>query len=149
MPDDPISLGEAAKTTDQLFVWCKACGHSNQTDPANVAEQFGPKTSLAAWRERLSVPPRAVILSIARRTRFRRRLLGSAGNRKMPAAANSHEPETEAEDRARNRHRGRRESQSGADHDHGRTAERSDGVKIGAQHGRNLGQEHIAGHAAA
>jgi len=36
-------------------------------------------------------------------------LVGSLGDRKMPAAANSHEPEPEAEDRARNRHRGRRE----------------------------------------
>ena len=34
-------------------------------------------------------------------------LVGSLGDRKMPAAANSHEPEPEAEDRARNRHRGR------------------------------------------
>jgi hypothetical protein len=51
-----------------------------------------------------SAPPRAVILPILWRTRFRGRLLGFAGDRKVPAAANSDEPEPEAEDRAGNRH---------------------------------------------
>ena len=67
----------------------------------------------------------------------------------MPTAADSHEPEPEAEDRPGNRHRGRREVQRGADHDHGRTGQSGDGVKIGAQYGGNLGQQQIAGHAAA
>jgi hypothetical protein len=54
----------------------------------------------------------------------------------------------EAENRAGNRHRGRREPQRDADHDHGRAGQGGNGVKIGAQHGGDLRQEHIAGHAA-
>ena len=65
-------------------------------------------------------------------TYTRLRLLRSAGDRKVPAAANSDEPKPEAEDRARNRHRGRREPQRGADHHNGRTGQGGDGVKIGA-----------------
>src|SRR6516164_7007397 len=49
--------------------------------------------------------------------------------------------------RARDRHRGRQKRQGVADHD--RTEEGGDGIKIGAQYGRNLGQQQIAGHAAA
>ena len=79
--------------------------------------------------------PRAVILPIFWRTRFRGRLLGFAGDRKVPAAANSNKPEPEAEDRTGNRRRGRREPQRGADHDDGRTGQGGDGVKIGAQPG--------------
>ena len=61
------------------------------------------------------------------------RLIGRGlGERKMPAAANSHEPEPEAENRARNRHRGRRESQCGTDHDHGGAGQCGESVKIGA-----------------
>jgi hypothetical protein len=51
--DDPITLDEAAKTTAQMFVWCRTCGHQNQTDPAGLAQQLGDKTSLRAWRVRL------------------------------------------------------------------------------------------------
>src|SRR5260370_23224603 len=80
----------------------------------------------------ISEPPRAVILPILWRTRFRGRLR-FAGDRKVPAAANSDEPEPEAEDRPGNRHRGRREPQRGADHDHGRAGQGSEGVNIGAQ----------------
>ena len=66
------------------------------------------------------------------------RLLGFAGDRKVPAAANSNKPEPEAEDRTGNRRRGRREPQRGADHDDGRTGQGGDGVKIGAQDGGDL-----------
>jgi hypothetical protein len=55
----------------------------------------------------ISEPPRTVILTIARRARFRGRLLGCAGDRQMPAAANGHEPKPETEERAGNRERGR------------------------------------------
>jgi len=51
--DTPMTLGNAAKTSLQLIVWCKACQHQNQTDPADVAERFGAETSLVAWRDRL------------------------------------------------------------------------------------------------
>jgi len=38
---------------------------------------------------------------------------------------------------------------NGTDHDHDRAGQSGDGVKIGAQYSGNLGQQHIAGHAAA
>ena len=75
------------------------------------------------------------------RTRLRGWLLGSVGDGKVPAAANSHEPEPETEDRAGNRRRGRRELQCGADHDHGRAGQGGDSIKLGAQHGGNFGQK--------
>jgi len=53
MSDTPVTLGHAAKASLQLIVWCKACGHQNQTDPADVAARFGADTSLQQWRERL------------------------------------------------------------------------------------------------
>jgi len=53
LSDDPTTLGEATKTTAQMFVWCKACTHQNQTDAADVAEVFGAKMWLRAWRDRL------------------------------------------------------------------------------------------------
>ena len=56
----------------------------------------------------------------------------SLGERKMPAAANSHEPEPEAENRTRYRHRRRRELQYGTDHDHGSAGQCGERVKIGA-----------------
>jgi hypothetical protein len=48
-----MTLGAAAKTSAQLIVWCKACQHQNQTDPADVAERFGAETLLLVWLERL------------------------------------------------------------------------------------------------
>ena len=89
-----------------------------------------------------SAPPRALILPILWRTRIRGRPLRLAGDWKVPAAANCHEPEREAENRAGNRHCGRREPQRGADHDHGRAGQGGNGVKIGAQHDGDLRQEH-------
>src|SRR5205807_1850354 len=80
-----------------------------------------------------SAPPRALILLILWRTRIRGRPLRFAGDWKLPAAANCHEPEREAENRAGNRHCGRRKPQRGADHDHGRAGQGGNGVKIGAQ----------------
>jgi hypothetical protein len=48
-----VTLGNAAKTSLQLIVWCKACQHQNQADPADVAARFGADTPLETWRERL------------------------------------------------------------------------------------------------
>jgi hypothetical protein len=53
MSDVPLTLGHAAKASLQLIVWCKACTHQNQTDPADVAARFGADTSLQQWREPL------------------------------------------------------------------------------------------------
>jgi hypothetical protein len=51
--DMPVTLGNVAKTSLQLIVWCKVCRHQNATDPADVADLYGPDTPLRAWRERL------------------------------------------------------------------------------------------------
>jgi len=50
--DGPVTLGNAAKTSLQLIVWCKACRHQNQTDPADVAAPYGADIPVEAWLER-------------------------------------------------------------------------------------------------
>ena len=42
--DHPITLGAAAKTSASLIVWCRGpdCHHQNRTDPADLAQIFGP-----------------------------------------------------------------------------------------------------------
>jgi hypothetical protein len=89
-----------------------------------------PITLLIAIHSKIPSPLGALIVSILWRARIRGRPLRFAGDRKVPAAANSHEPEREAENRAGNRHRGRREPQRGAAHDHGRAGQGGNGVKI-------------------
>ena len=50
-----MTLGAAAKTSASLIVWCRdpTCHHQNQTDPADVAQIFGPDLAVAEWRKRL------------------------------------------------------------------------------------------------
>ena len=82
-----------------------------------------------------------IIFPITRSVRIiRGRLPGLVGDRKKPTAANSKKPEPEADNRAGDRHRGRGKPQRGADHHNGRAGQSGDGVKIGAQHGGDLGQ---------
>src|SRR5215831_12032157 len=97
----------------------------------------------------ISGPLHMIIFPITRSVRIRGRSPGLVGDRKMPTVANSKKPEPEAENRAGDRHRGRLKPQRGADHHNGCSGQSGDGVKIGAQHGGDLGQQHIAGHAAA
>ena len=38
----------------RAFVWCKACQHQVEPDPAAVAERYGAATAvIVEWRERL------------------------------------------------------------------------------------------------
>jgi hypothetical protein len=37
----------------RLIVWCKACGHQVEPDPAEHARRYGPATVLPDWRKRL------------------------------------------------------------------------------------------------
>src|SRR5271167_2130306 len=143
-----ITRAPDGRPTDRSIFTIRLPSTRISAGPVSVSES--PSNTLPHTRTSIliSEPPCAVILPVVRRRRRRCRLLGFAGDRKTPAAANSHEPEPEAEDRAGDRHPGRREPQGGADHDHGGAGQGSDGVKIGAQYGGNLGQEHIAGHAA-
>jgi hypothetical protein len=36
-PGPPVTLGNAAASRVRLIVWCKACGHQVEPDPAEMA----------------------------------------------------------------------------------------------------------------
>jgi len=42
----PITLGSAAAAKLCLMVWCKACGHRSEPDPAEQARWCGPETTV-------------------------------------------------------------------------------------------------------
>src|SRR5215470_6149083 len=49
----PMTLGNAARARVRLIVWCKACQHQVEPDPAEMAERYGADTAVPEWRERL------------------------------------------------------------------------------------------------
>ena len=49
----PMTLGNAARARVRLIVWCKACQHQVEPDPAEMAERYGDDTAVPEWRERL------------------------------------------------------------------------------------------------
>jgi hypothetical protein len=52
-PGPPMTLGVAAAAQVRLIVWCKACQHQVEPDPAEMAARYGADTSVLDWRERL------------------------------------------------------------------------------------------------
>jgi hypothetical protein len=48
-----MTLGNAASARVRLIVWCKACQHRVEPDPAAMAERYGAETTVPDWRERL------------------------------------------------------------------------------------------------
>ena len=52
-PGPPMTLGNAAAACVRLIVWCKACGHQVEPDPAAMAQRYGDDTPVIEWRERL------------------------------------------------------------------------------------------------
>ncbi|HEY2186809.1 MAG TPA: hypothetical protein VGH39_17595 [Xanthobacteraceae bacterium] len=52
-PGPPMTLGNAAASRARLIVWCKACRHQIEPDPAEMAERYGAATAVPDWRERL------------------------------------------------------------------------------------------------
>jgi hypothetical protein len=48
-----MTLGVAAEAGVRLIVWCKACQHQVEPDPAEMAARYGADTSVLDWRERL------------------------------------------------------------------------------------------------
>jgi hypothetical protein len=48
-----MTLGGAAAAEVRLIVWCKACQHQVEPDPAEMAQRYGADTSVLDWRERL------------------------------------------------------------------------------------------------
>jgi DNA-directed RNA polymerase subunit RPC12/RpoP len=49
----PMTLGSAAAARLTLMVWCKACGHRREPDPAEQARWYGPETPVPERRRRL------------------------------------------------------------------------------------------------
>jgi hypothetical protein len=45
-----MTLGAAAAAQVRLIVWCKACQHQVEPDPAEMAERYGADTSILDWR---------------------------------------------------------------------------------------------------
>ena len=48
-----MTLGNAASAKVRLIVWCKACGHRVEPEPAEMAARYGAETPVLDWRERL------------------------------------------------------------------------------------------------
>jgi hypothetical protein len=46
--DDPK---RAASARVRLIVWCKACQHQVEPDPAEMAERYGADTAVLDWRQ--------------------------------------------------------------------------------------------------
>jgi hypothetical protein len=52
-PGPPMTLGSAAAAGVRLIIWCKACQHQVEPDPAETAARYGPETTVLDWRARL------------------------------------------------------------------------------------------------
>jgi hypothetical protein len=52
-PDNPLTLGAAARASAQLIVWCKTCLHQNAADAAGAADVYGAELAIVEWRKRL------------------------------------------------------------------------------------------------
>jgi hypothetical protein len=48
-----MTLGGAAAAGVRITVWCKACEHQIEPDPAELAERYGVGVSVLDWRDRL------------------------------------------------------------------------------------------------
>jgi hypothetical protein len=49
----PMTLGSAAAAQLRLMVWCKACGHKSEPDPADQARWLVPRRRYSNGRARL------------------------------------------------------------------------------------------------
>jgi hypothetical protein len=49
----PMTLGNAATNRVRLIVWCKACQHQVEPNPAEMAARYGADTSVLDWCDRL------------------------------------------------------------------------------------------------
>jgi len=46
-----MTLGNAAAAHVRFFVWCKACGHRSEPDPAEQARWYGAETPARGSRD--------------------------------------------------------------------------------------------------
>jgi hypothetical protein len=49
----PMMLANAAAAHVRLIVWCKACRHQVEPDPAEMAARYGANVSVLVWKKRL------------------------------------------------------------------------------------------------
>jgi hypothetical protein len=54
-----MTLSNAAAARVRLIVWCKACHHQVEPDPAEMAERYCADTAVLDWRDRLVCSERA------------------------------------------------------------------------------------------
>ena len=52
-PGPPMTFGGAAAAGVRIIVWCKACQHQIEPDPAELAERYGVGVAVRDWRGRL------------------------------------------------------------------------------------------------
>jgi hypothetical protein len=45
-----MTLGNAARAGMRLIVWCKACGHQVEPDPAEQAQRYGTEMPVPQWQ---------------------------------------------------------------------------------------------------
>jgi hypothetical protein len=48
-----MTLGNAAAAKVRLIVWCKACSHQVELDPAEHAQRYGAEKTVPDWKQRL------------------------------------------------------------------------------------------------
>jgi len=49
----PLTFGHAARAKVRLIVWCKACQHQVEPDPAELADRHGEGATVIDWAARL------------------------------------------------------------------------------------------------
>jgi hypothetical protein len=49
----PATLGSTAAAQVRIMVWCRACRHQAEPDPAEQAERYGAETSIPDWAANL------------------------------------------------------------------------------------------------
>ena len=47
----PATLGSTAAAGARLLIWCRACRHQVEPDPAAMAERYGADTSVRDWHK--------------------------------------------------------------------------------------------------
>jgi hypothetical protein len=53
-PGRPATLGSTAAAGVRIIVWCKACGHQTEPDPAAMVERYRAELPVLVCRDRLS-----------------------------------------------------------------------------------------------
>jgi hypothetical protein len=48
-----MTLGNAAAAKVRLIVWCKACAHQVEPDPAEHAQRYSAEATMPDWKQRL------------------------------------------------------------------------------------------------